>query len=106
LVPLVTLRTAERPPLPIGTTVRWADDARVVAEVRAVTPALPRSDDQPDDVPHQVELALLAGHVQGTRVPIAGVNSVFTILDPNPHGWAPTAGDIPWTHRSSRQGAP
>jgi hypothetical protein len=105
LVPLVTVRTLGRPPLPIGAKVWWTGDSRVGAEIRAVTPTVRRAGDPADDRPYAVQVALIEGHLRGTRAPAVGTGATFTVLEPNPQPWAPRLGPIPWTHRASPQEA-
>jgi hypothetical protein len=96
-VPLVTVRTAQRPPLPIDSTVWWATH-RVKGQIRAVTPAQWQAQDEPGDRPYLVEVALLAGHQRGRLVPVAGERCTLANLDPNPTSPPRPAVKVPWTH--------
>jgi hypothetical protein len=85
-VPLVTLKLTGRTRLLAGMDLRWTAEPGVVATVRSIDGAV-------------AELAIIAGHVRGTRVPARGDEAVFAAISTFEGGSPEDPEEVPWTHR-------
>ncbi|MGN3958262.1 hypothetical protein ACGV4K_24665 [Streptomyces sp. WAC8370] len=103
-VPMIVVRTPDRPAYPHGTRVRWAAHPGMVAEIRSTQPDQRQPGDHPDDRPYLVELAFLAKW-RAQPLPAEGQCVTFATSSPESSGRFAT-GPIPssWTHE--RQGVP
>ncbi|MEU8158841.1 hypothetical protein [Micromonospora parva] len=102
-VPIITVRTASRPPHPTGTTVWWADNPAIKCSIRSVRTAYSGLGDDLDDSPYLINLTVLSGMAKNP-LPAAGDRHTFATLSPGSGAPAPRADEAPWTHQPRQEG--